>query len=329
MRGGPRGDRTKPTDKKAEEARRKREQARKIAEARREKAERKRVPHPQDGAGFQFDADKPAAGEMDRWYKGLSNKQKEALKSQNTEVTITASASRAGSAKYNLDLSKRRGDNVAKILKEKYNVSAKIKVEAMGEEPAEMRKAPDQKDDHTDRVAIIRILPGTDKPAESKDKVKTFDEALKRAKDILSKRKPKEARVAKRLDGLLKKISDSSVDDSFIPGRIIFHQDQPHLRPPLQNVIEHARPKLRKLMSDPVLIHRGKGKYERMPASDDVLRSRLERLDAEIASGPQMAARQIGIQGPTASSWLRKANDWIAERQQRPTSILSVYAERI
>ena len=174
MAGGPRGDRIRPTDKKAEDAaRRKREQAREIAEARREKAERKRVAHPQGGVGFEFGKDKPAAGEMDRWYQSLSKEQKEALRDPNAEVTITATASRVGSAEYNLDLSKRRGENVAKILREKFGVAAKIKVEALGEEPAEWREAPDQKDDHTDRVAHIDILPATkkaDKPKEKPEK---------------------------------------------------------------------------------------------------------------------------------------------------------------
>jgi outer membrane protein OmpA-like peptidoglycan-associated protein len=330
MGGGPGRDRTRPADKGADAAaQRKREQARQVEQARREQAERKRVAHPRDGVGFGFDQDQPAAGEMDRWYKGLSKEQRDALKNSATEVTITATASRVGKPGYNLGLTERRAGNVGKILRERYGVSATIKSEPLGEEPAEWRGAPDRRDDHSDRVAVISIQPKGDKPSKPKDKPKTFDEALQKAKEVLGRNRPKDARVAKRLDGLVKKLSDARADDAYIPGRIVFHQDQPHLRPPLENVTEHARPKLQRLMSAPHLVHEGRGKYRRVPPSDAVLLNRLKGLDADIASGPQMVARQKGIQGITASKWLESVNDWMAERQRRPNSILSVYAERI
>lgn len=171
MSRGQSGDRQRPTDRKVEDAAtRRRDQARRIAELRKEKAERKRIAHPQGGVGFAFDRDKPAKGEVDRWYTNLSKEQRQALKDPRAEVTITASASRVGSSDYNRDLSKRRGENVAEILKNEHGVTAKIKVDARGEEPAEDRGAHPTRDNHTDRVAYIDILPAgkpADKPKEA------------------------------------------------------------------------------------------------------------------------------------------------------------------
>jgi outer membrane protein OmpA-like peptidoglycan-associated protein len=119
--------------------------------------------------GFGFDKDVPAAGEMERWYKGLTNEQKEALEDANTKVTVTATASRRGSREYNQDLSERRAENVARILKERYGVAAQVELEPLGEDPAEDRGVRDGVDDHTDRVVDITILSGVKKAEQGKE----------------------------------------------------------------------------------------------------------------------------------------------------------------
>lgn len=170
----PTGDRKRETDKKEQESReRERKQAHEISEARREQAERQRVARPEGGVGFGFDQDMPASGEMDRLYGSLTRKYGDALNDPKLVLTVMALTSRAGDADYNLDLSKRRAENVAKILREQYGVRAKIEIEATGEEWAEFWGLPEKRDNHRCRIAWVFTRPTADKADAAKERPET------------------------------------------------------------------------------------------------------------------------------------------------------------
>lgn len=125
-----------------------------------EKAERARVAQPQEGVGFGFGKDKPSQTEVKRWYNGLSAEDKAALKDTNTTVHITATCSKPGKPDYNQNLSDRRAESMAKILQQEYGVDpSRIKAVGLGEDAAQDNNpdAPDNQDDHQERVALIHF----------------------------------------------------------------------------------------------------------------------------------------------------------------------------
>ena len=123
-----------------------------------ERTERAAVDRPRDGVGFGFGESQPAEGELDRWYNGLSPEQKRAVWSDDTKITITATASRPGSDSANQTLSEQRADAVAQALVSDYGIdSSRIVKEPLGEQPAKDEGRPEDRDDRRDRVAVISI----------------------------------------------------------------------------------------------------------------------------------------------------------------------------
>jgi outer membrane protein OmpA-like peptidoglycan-associated protein len=296
-----------------------------------ERAERGKIAQPRDGVGFGFAKDKPPSGELQRWYKGLSDAQRAALRDPKTIVTVTATCSKPGSHESNLDLSRRRAENVKDLLAKELGIDrSRIRTEWLGEDPAQDNNpdAPDAKDDHQERVALINFETKATKEKPSKPERKEKpEESIERAKKVLERNPPKEANVRKRLTALLEKLSDPKVDDAYIDGRSIVPQDQPGNEMPPDELAKHARSEVHRIMTTPHAVHVGGGRYEMRPPSDELLRQRLERLDREILSGPNEVNRRMAIQGVTASPWLVRVNNWIEARQSRRDSIMGTYGK--
>ncbi len=294
-----------------------------------ERAERKKIAHPRDGVGFGFGDDKPASGELQRWYKGLSDAQRAALKDPKTTVYVTATCSKPGSHSSNRDLSKSRAENVAQLLARDLGVErSRIKTEWLGEDPAQDNNpdAPDNQDDHQERVALINFeAKEKDEETPKPEKKEKPEQSIERAKKVLERNPPTVANVRKRLTALLDKLTNPKTDDAYIDGRAIVPQDQPGNETPPDELAKHARSEVHRIMTTPHAVHKGGGKYEMRPPSDELLRQRLERLDREILSGPHEVNRRMAIQGVTASPWLVRVNNWIEARQGRKDAIMGIY----
>lgn len=182
---------------------------------RNEAAERQSVAQPEQGMGFRFNEDKPARGEPERWWNNLTSDQRAALRNPDATVVITALASGPGSNADNQALSERRADNTASILKERFGVQAKFKVEAVGEQNA----TNSEHDNRNDRVAFIDIIaPGKVLPEvanlivhASKDLSKMPDRLpeynlLKELKDRLLDGPPGETAIFKEVAKLTGKL---------------------------------------------------------------------------------------------------------------------------
>lgn len=122
-----------------------------------EKKERRRVAKPVDGLGFAFGKDKPAKGEWDRWFSGLSDKEKAALKHPHCIVSIKTYRSRAGKESFNVDLSERSANNVEGGLVARGVPRSSIKKYWFGENIAKFKRVRNGQDRAIDRVARIEI----------------------------------------------------------------------------------------------------------------------------------------------------------------------------
>jgi hypothetical protein len=305
-----------------------------------EEAERKKVAKPKDGVGSAFNSSTTIQEEGERFLKQLSPDKRKALSDPNTIIYLKAYRSRPGSSDYNKKLAGESAEAFKNWLVENAGVHPDcVRIKVFGEAHGERMRKAENKDDHTDRVILAEIYPNAkldadkekdthDKKSEKIERKKlTEKQVVQKAKDVLKNSPPKNDRVKQRLTRLMDKLSNHKIDDSYIPGQLIFYRDRPGERPHLDEIIQHARPKVKEIVESYDLRHKGKGNYERIPASNKVLASRLESLDADIASGPQTVQKLKGIQIKTSSKWLIEVNDWIVKKQRDKDSILNAYAE--
>jgi len=168
-----------------------------------EKTERARVAQPREGVGFGFGKDKPTQAEVKRWGNGLSAEDKAALKDPNTTIHITATCSKPGDRDFNQGLSDRRAENMAKIMEKEYGVDrSRIKRVGLGEDPAHDNNpdAPDNQDDHQERVVLIHFEKKSEAP------IKDAGEAGQKAGD--SGKPPEPPEKYKIEDGIKDGIKD-------------------------------------------------------------------------------------------------------------------------
>lgn len=126
------------------------------------------VSHPQPGVGFKLDESVVSKKVLEAWYARLAAEDSRILADPLAHVLIVATASRAGNAEYNLQLSRARAMAVRDWLVQK-EVQARISVLPLGELPARFSGTVDGRDAPADRVAYIRLVPAsvsTDMPEE-------------------------------------------------------------------------------------------------------------------------------------------------------------------
>jgi outer membrane protein OmpA-like peptidoglycan-associated protein len=122
-----------------------------------ERAERQRV----EGVGevtigCPFDKP-PTENAVDEWYAKASKEVKAALKDPNSELQITGISSKTGERQYNLNLSRHRAETVAEILKEKYDVKARITATGQGYK-TDMASYWPGKDSASQRLVFIDVM---------------------------------------------------------------------------------------------------------------------------------------------------------------------------
>jgi outer membrane protein OmpA-like peptidoglycan-associated protein len=138
--------------------------------------DRDRVLHPSEGVGYEFGKSKTDVKMVRARFESLPADIQRAAKrgDDNVRVSITASASRAGSEARNQKLSEDRGQDMAKALRD-LGVKSPIDVTALGEGRAAAAGAPDV-DNPADRVATFQVevtkritRPNPDKAPSSTD----------------------------------------------------------------------------------------------------------------------------------------------------------------